>query len=138
MGLAGRHWSGAAALGVNVKTATGIVVVVVLVALGWWAVSYPIYSFRRWLSLRKKGFFVAHTRSHRVVYEEKVGAEVMTIRVPCTPVDELGRYRVIIPSRGKWQAWAPEWAKLRRDEVFNRVIKGVPPGWTELPADWVC
>ncbi len=117
-------------------TAVTIFVIALSVAFGLWAISYPIYGFRRWLALHTKGYFVAITKRHPVVYQERVGTELMAIQVRCTPVDELGRYRVIIPSREEWQSLAPEWAKHRRDEVFSRIIKGVPPGWTELPADW--
>ena len=118
------------------KTTATILVIVLLVAFGLWAITFPIYGLRRWLSLRSKGYFVAHTRRHPIVYQERVGMELMAIQVHCTPVDELGRYRVIIPSQAEWQASAPEWAKHRRDEIFSRIIKGVPLGWTELPADW--
>jgi len=118
------------------KTAATFFIIALLVALGLWGISYPIYSFRRWLALRARGYFVAHTKRHPVIYQERVGAELMAVQVPCTPVDELGRYRVLVPSRAEWQTSAPEWAKHRRDEIFNRIIKGVPPSWTELPADW--
>jgi len=119
------------------KTATAVFVIAPFVVFGLWAVSYPIYGLRRWLAHRGKGYFVAHTRRHPVVYQERAGRELLAIQVHCTPVDELGRYRVIIPSQAERQISAPEWAKHRRDEIFNRIIKGVPPGWTELPADWV-
>jgi hypothetical protein len=118
------------------RTAATLFVVALLVTFGLWAISYPIYAFRRWLALRTKGYFVALTRRHPVVYQERVGAELMAIQVRCTPVDELGRYRVLIPSWAEWQTSAPEWAKQRRDEIFSRIIRGVPQGWTELPADW--
>ena len=118
------------------KTRTTVFIIAPLVAFDLWAASYPVYGLRRWLAHRGKGYFVAQTRRHPVVYQERAGRELLAIQVHSTPVDELGRYRVIIPSRAEWQTSAPEWAKHRRDEKFNRIIKGVPPGWTELPADW--
>ena len=95
----------------------------------------PICAFKRWLALRWNGFFVRSTREYRAIYEERSGNEIRSIPLH-TENFEPGRDHVVIPTRSEWNNLAPEWAKNRRDEIFQRVIKNWHKGWVWLPTDW--
>jgi hypothetical protein len=98
-------------------------------------IGYPVYLIRRTFALRWKGYFVAHSRQHRIIYEERRDDLVAYIPIHTAMVDH-GCHEVIVPTREEWLRTAPDWAKDRRDEIFKRIIKAQPKGWAALPDDW--
>jgi hypothetical protein len=100
------------------------------------AIAYPVYLLRRIFALRRRGYFVRHSRRHPVIYEEKSADGVVAVPIH-TKGFEPGRNDVIVPTRAEWLRTAPEWAKERRDEIFKRIIEARPKGWAVLPDDWM-
>ena len=100
------------------------------------AIAYPVYLLRRTFALRRRGYFVRHSRQHPVIYEERRDDGVVAVPIH-TEGFEPGRNDVIVPTRAEWLRSAPEWAKDRRDEIFKRIIEARPKGWAVLPDDWM-
>ena len=113
----------------------GIVLVALLILV--WILSWLIYYVRRTVSLRERGYFLACTKQRPAIYEVQIGGELVALPIPTTPRDELGVFHVVVPSQAEWQRSAPDWAKNKRDEIFTRVIAGVPKGWVKFPDDWM-
>lgn len=128
-----------------VAIATGLLLVVgafvafpwlLLLPVGIIPIAYLIYILRRSFTLRRRGYYVRHSRQHPVIYEETRGDSIVSVPIH-TEGFEPGRNDVIVPTRAEWLHSAPEWAKNRRDEIFKRIIEARPKGWVVLPDDWM-
>lgn len=99
-------------------------------------VSLTISKMRRARSFKKRGYCLVWGKEGRSAYMESVSAGTRIVDLP-SEWTEVGRPELFIPSRGEWTLKAPDWARGRRDEIFQRVVAVWNGFEIHYPTDWL-
>jgi len=79
-------------------------------------------QIRSVLRLRRQGYRFRGAGRERFLYEELADGEIRHLVVYGTFMPK-GKMGIYWPTREVWQQQAPDWAKNRRDEIFDRIRK---------------
>ena len=75
---------------------------------------------RSWWRLRRQGYRLRARGRERFLYEELANGEVRRIAIEAAFMPK-GKFGIYWPTSDAWRQQMPDWARDRRDEIFERI-----------------